>query len=90
LFLCIFQEHYIRINEALSAIQDAVLIMEQQSKRLIQLRKGLSELHCVQESATADIAEGQEDELPFDVVLEIKISEGLETSFSRSVLSMLL
>jgi hypothetical protein len=56
LFLHIFQEHYKLINEALSAIQDAVLIMEQQNKRLIQLRKDLSELRCIQQSATADIA----------------------------------
>jgi hypothetical protein len=63
LFQCIVQEHYKLMNEALSEIQGAVLIMEQQNKRLIQLRKDLSELHCIQESATAGIAEVQEDEI---------------------------
>jgi hypothetical protein len=53
--------------------------MEQQNKRRIQLRKDLSELHCIQESATADIAGFEEDELLFDTVLEIKtMGEGLE------------
>jgi hypothetical protein len=83
LFPCIFQEHHKLINEALSAIQGAVLIMEQQNKRIIQLRKDLSELHCIQESATADITEVQEDELPFDTVLGITtMGEGLEARAS--------
>jgi hypothetical protein len=42
-----------------------------ENKRLIQLRKDLSELHCLQESAAADTAEVQEDELPFGTFLGI-------------------
>jgi hypothetical protein len=83
LFLCSFQEHYKLIKEALSAIICAVLITAQQNKILIQLRKELSELHCTQESATAHIAEVQEDELPFDTVLGITtMGKGLETRAS--------
>jgi hypothetical protein len=70
---------YKLIIEALSAIQGAVLIMEQQNKILTQLRKDLSELLCIQESATVDIAGVEEDELPSDTVLEITtMGEGLE------------
>jgi hypothetical protein len=86
LFLCIFQEHYKLINEALSAIQGAVLIMEQQNKRITQLRKELGELHCIQESAFAEIAGIDEDEIPSGKVLDIKtIGEGFEarTSLGR-------
>jgi hypothetical protein len=61
----------------------AMLIMEQQNKRLIQLRNDLIELHCIQESATADIAGIEEDELRSDTVLDIKtIGEGLEARYS--------
>jgi hypothetical protein len=89
LFLCIFQEHYKLINEALSAIQGAVLILEQKIKRLIQLRKDLGELNYIQESATADIAGIDEDGIPSDKVLGIKpIGEGLEARASLSRFSV--
>jgi adenylate cyclase len=89
LFLRILQEHYKLINEALSEIQGAVLIMEQQNNILIQLRKDLSELRCIQESATADIAEDQEDELPVITVLGITtMVEELETRASLSWISI--
>jgi hypothetical protein len=89
LFLCIFQEHYKLINEALSAIQGAVLILEQKNKRLIQLRKDLGELNYIQESAAADIAGIDEDGIPSDKVLGIKIiGEGLEARASLSRFSV--
>jgi hypothetical protein len=59
-----------------------MLIMEQQNKRLIHLRNDLSALTCIQESATADIAGIEEDELRSDTVLDIKtIFEGLEARY---------
>jgi hypothetical protein len=83
LFQCIVQEHYKLINEALSVIQGAVLIMEQHNEILIQLRKDLNDLHYIQESTTAEIAEAQEDELPFDKVLGItSMGGGLEAKAS--------
>jgi hypothetical protein len=59
------------------------------NKILVQLRKDLNELHCLQKSAAADIAEIQEDELPFDTVLGITtMAEGLETRASLGPFSV--